>query len=50
MFDRKATTCYSGLMIKVGLRHWCPLLEEDTLIDFPTPQLVQERKKKVDVE
>ncbi len=48
--DKKATTCYFELMIKVCLQHWFPLLEKDTPVDFPKPQPIQEKEKKVDVQ
>jgi hypothetical protein len=35
--DRKATTYYLGLVIEVCLRHWSPITDEDTPIDFPKP-------------
>jgi hypothetical protein len=44
--DKKAITCYSRLVIKVCLRNWFLVSDEDTLIDFPKVQLVQEREKK----
>jgi hypothetical protein len=42
--DRKTTTCYSRYVTKVCLRHWFPLLEEDTIINSPKPQPVQGEK------
>jgi hypothetical protein len=33
-------------MIKVCLQRWFLFLKEDTPVDFPKPQPVQERKKK----
>jgi hypothetical protein len=43
MLNKKAITCYFGPVIKICLRRWFPLSKEDTPIDFPKPQLVQER-------
>jgi hypothetical protein len=39
--DRKAATCNSRLVIKVRLRYWFPLLEEDKPIDYPKPYPIQ---------
>jgi len=48
MLDRKVTTCYLGLMIEVYLKHWSSIIDEDTLVYFPEPQLVHEKDKKID--
>ncbi len=48
--NKKASTCYFGPIIEVCLQHWFPLLKEDTLVDSPKPQSIEEREKKKVVE
>jgi hypothetical protein len=43
--DKKVVICYSGILIKVNLRHWFLILDEDTLVDFLKPQLVHQKEK-----
>jgi hypothetical protein len=44
--DKNVVICYSGLLIEVNLRHWFLILDEDTLVDFPKPQLLQQKEKR----
>jgi hypothetical protein len=46
VLDRKATTYYLGYVIEVYLKHWFPILDKDTPVDFPKSQLVQEKEEK----
>ncbi len=46
MIDREVATFYLELMIKVCLRNQFPIIDEDTFVDFPKSQLVQEKDKK----
>ncbi len=46
MLDREVATFYLELMIEVCLRNWFPIIDEDTFVDSPKPQLVQEKDKK----
>jgi len=40
MLDREVATFYLELMIEVCLRNWFPIIDEDTFVDSPKPQLV----------
>jgi hypothetical protein len=42
--NKKRATYYSKPMLKIGLMHLFPITDEDTLIDFPKPQPIQERE------
>ncbi len=44
MLDRNVTTCYLGLMIEI--KHQSLIIDEDTLVYSPEPQLVHEKDKK----
>jgi hypothetical protein len=46
MLDRKVATYYSRLVTEVCLRHWFSIIDEDTFVGSPKPQLVQEKYKK----
>jgi hypothetical protein len=47
VLDKKVTTYYLGPVIDVCLKHWFPITDEHTPIDFPKSQLVQEKEKKI---
>jgi len=40
MRDREVATFYLKLMIEICLRNWFSIIDEDTLVDSPKPQLV----------
>jgi hypothetical protein len=47
MPNKKAITCYSRPVINVYLWHWFPITYEETHVNSPKPQPIQEKGKKI---